>query len=438
MKIYDELKLRFDTPLWALYPELALFDTILTKRPDFVQMVSNDVLLGLSESNYGRKDSPSVEQVLRAAIFKEVKQLTYRELENDMLDSKVCNMFLRLDENQSFSYSVLQKYISKISEDSIRKIIIEINKIAVNEKIENIEKISTDTTTIETDVHHPSNNSLVYDCIKVATEYLKKIKKEQKDNDRLESNRQRAKKINYQINNVKKEEHPELFKPYLEILKGLIIETWLTIRNQNIKTKKTIKIIDLLPTFIKVYKNAVSHQLQNKPVENSKKIFSIFELHTDILVKGIRDVEFGHKTLFTRGESSMILDFQVFEGNPSDKDLLIPSVENVINNYQQVPVSTSNDGGFCSKANQLACKALGIANIVFTKVTKSLKNIAFSSEVELALKKWRSSTEAVISNIKRGFGLKRVSWEGFAGFCSKVAWSVLGYNLRVMCNRILE
>ncbi len=85
MKLYNELKLRFDTPIWGLHPELALFDILMDKNPHFVKLVSNDVILGLKESSFGRKDSPTVEQVLRAAIYKEIKRLTYRELEINMI-----------------------------------------------------------------------------------------------------------------------------------------------------------------------------------------------------------------------------------------------------------------------------------------------------------------------------------------------------------------
>ena len=165
MKLYNDLKLRFDTPIWALYPELALFDVMLEQNPQFVKMVSKDVLSGIKESNFGRKDSPTVEQVLRAAIYKEIKSLTYRELSKDMLDSKVCSMFLKLEDNQGYSHSVMQTYISKISEDSIKSIIVSVNNIAINEDIESVDKVSTDTTNIETNVHYPTNNSLVFDCI---------------------------------------------------------------------------------------------------------------------------------------------------------------------------------------------------------------------------------------------------------------------------------
>jgi IS5 family transposase len=444
MRLRNELKLRFDTPIWVLYPELALFDVLLDKNPHFVKLVSKDVLFELTDSSLGRQDSPTVEQVLRAAIYKEIKRLTYRELQADMLDSKICNRFLKLEENQGYSYSVMQKYISKIKEESIRSIIIEINNIAISEGLEQVDKISTDTTNIETNVHYPTNNSLVLDCIETATRLLKKIKKDKKDDDdRLDKQRKEAKKLNYDINNTKKEEMPSLFDPYLSILKDLIFESWGSIRNDSLKNKAKIdkakiELKAFLPLMIKVYRNAVTLQLKGIKVANADKVFSVFETHTDILVKGQREVEFGHKVLITRGSSNIILDHKVFEGNPSDKELLLPSIVSIKANYNRTPQSTSNDGGFCSNANLEGCKKLGLINIVFTKVTKSLQNIVSIPELEKILKKWRGTTEAVISNLKRGFDLQRVTWEGFEGFCSKVAWSILGYNLRVMVNRMLQ
>lgn len=438
MKLYSELKLRFDTPIWGLHPELALFDVLLDKNPDFVKTVSTGVLSGMKVSPFGRKDSPTIEQILRASIYKEIKGLTYRELEVDMYDSRICSMFLRLEDNQGYSYSVMQKYISKIKEDSIKSIIISINNIAIQEGVETVDKVSTDCTNIETNVHYPTNNSLVFDCIETATRLLKKIKKDKKDdNDRLDEQRKAAKKLNYEINNTKKENLPSLFDPYLAVLKGLVLESWKAVRDSSLKGKGKAELCTFIPLMIKVYRNAEKLQIQGKKVDNTDKVFSVFQTHTDILVKGQREVEFGHKTLITRGSSNMILDHKVFEGNPSDKGMLLPSLENIKANYGRTPASTSNDGGFCSQANIEGCQKLGIANIVFTKVTVSLRNIVSAPDLEKVLKKWRGTTEAVISNLKRGFGLQRVVWDGFEKFCSKVAWSILGYNLRVMVNRML-
>ncbi len=109
MELYNELNLRFEQTIWALYPELALFDAILKKKREFVGIVEKDVLKGLKNNSMGRKDTPTVEQVLRAAIYKEIKQLDYRELAVAMYDSKSFNIFMKLDGRNCFSYSVLQK-----------------------------------------------------------------------------------------------------------------------------------------------------------------------------------------------------------------------------------------------------------------------------------------------------------------------------------------
>lgn len=51
-----------------------------------------------------------------------------------------------------------------------------------------------------------------------------------------------------------------------------------------------------------------------------------------------------------------------------------------------------------------------------------------SLNMETRLKKWRIGIEAVISNLKRGFGLRVCNWKGFKHFKAKVIWSVLAYN----------
>ena len=96
------------------------------------------------------------------------------------------------------------------------------------------------------------------------------------------------------------------------------------------------------------------------------------------------------------------------------------------------------DGGYASLKNQGKAKEYGIVNIVFNKIVGSLKNLVTSGNMETRLKKWRSGIEAVISNVKRGFGLFRCDWKGREHFDAKVLWSVIAYNIRVMTGFMLE
>jgi transposase, IS5 family len=437
MKLHNELKLRFDDPIWAYSPELALFDIFLEKHPEMVSEVGKDVLKLIKNNGKGRQDSPSVETILRAAIYMTIEKLSYRDLEKHMYDSKVCFHFLRLEADRYYSFTVMQKFISAIKADKILYIINNINTLTISEGIEDGKALSTDTTTIKTDVHYPTNNALIYDCIKTARRLLKKIKQEKSDQDRLDKMQRKAKELNFKINNTKKDTQQQLFFDYLTLLSMLIAESRETVKSYP-STPPVAELKQFITLFDQIFNVSFRHQIQSEKVPNADKLFSIFEPHTSILVKGEREIEFGHKVLITRGKSNLILDHKVFKNVPADSNLLLPSIDRIRQDYNVQPTDTSNDGGFVSKANIEGCQERGFLNVVFTKITKSLKNIAQSPEIERQLKKWRGTTEAVISNLKRGFDLQRVLWHGFEKFCAKIAWGVLGYNLRVITNRLLE
>jgi len=78
-----------------------------------------------------------------------------------------------------------------------------------------------------------------------------------------------------------------------------------------------------------------------------------------------------------------------------------------------------------------------IANIVFNKVTGSMQNIVINSNMETRLKRWRSTMEAIISNLNRGFNIFTCNWKGWIHFQAKVLWSILAYNFRVITGLIL-
>jgi len=181
-----------------------------------------------------------------------------------------------------------------------------------------------------------------------------------------------------------------------------------------------------------------TREVYGESVPNDEKLFSIYEQHTDIIVKGGREVEFGHKINLSTGKSNLILSCEILSGNPSDSELYQPTIDKVVNDYQVIPRDIVTDGGYASKANSEYAQGNGIVNVVFNKVVKSLQNVATSVNMATRLKKWRSGIEANISNLKRGFNIGRCNWKGFDHFRSKVMWSVLGYNIRVMAAALLQ
>jgi transposase, IS5 family len=178
-------------------------------------------------------------------------------------------------------------------------------------------------------------------------------------------------------------------------------------------------------------------EIGGESVPNDQKLFSIYELHTDIIVKGNRKIKFGHKVNVGTGKSNLILVCEILQGNPADSTLYGGTLDKVIDSYARVPRDSATDGGFASKANADYAKEKGIVNIVFNKIVGSLKNIVSSKNMETRLKKWRSGIEANISNLLRGFNLTRCNWKGLEHFKSKVLWSVIAYNTRVMAAALL-
>lgn len=181
MEIFNEWKLRFEKPDWAGSPELGLIDTILELKPELINLLKKDIIRSERESSFGRKDTPSVEQIVRAGIYKEMKGLDYRALEFAQVDSRICALFIKLDYREPFSFQVLQKYISRISAGSLHHMMVEINKVAIMEGLEDVSKLRQDSTVVESDIHHPTNNSLVWDCIRVSHRLLEQLKEEVTD-----------------------------------------------------------------------------------------------------------------------------------------------------------------------------------------------------------------------------------------------------------------
>jgi len=435
MQLFNSLKLKFEKSDWSLNPEFGLIDTLLELHSELILILKDDIIGREIPSNFGRKDIPTVEQIVRAAIYKEMKGLEYRELEYAQSDSRICADFIKLDLRKPYSFQMFQKYISRVRKSSLQKLLYEINRIAISEGYEDLQKISQDSTVVKSNIHYPTNNSLVWDCMKESHRLMEQLKEEINGltyRDYLRT----AKKTYYKINNTKSEDkRTELFK------KQLITFTKTINQVSNVIKKKfgswtammiQMSLEKLLPLMNQVYEMTYKKEIQKQVVPNDEKIFSIYEMHTDIIVKGSREVLFGHKINLASGKSNLILDCEVLRGNPSDKDLYQPTINRIIENYGIAPRDLATDGGYASKKNMEYSVGKGIVNIVFSKVVGSLRNTVNSLNIETRLKKWRSTIEAIISNLKRGFNIRICNWKGWEHFQAKVLWSVLGYNFRVM------
>jgi IS5 family transposase len=194
----------------------------------------------------------------------------------------------------------------------------------------------------------------------------------------------------------------------------------------------------VLPLMKRVFGMTRMKEIKKQKVANDRKIFSIYESRTDIIVKGQREVQFGHKINLGTGKGNLILSCEVEKGNPCDTSLYQNTLTKIKNDYGGTPASRVTDGGYASPANRTFALGMGIKNIVFNKIVESLKNISGNEAFEVYLKKWRSGIEAVISNLKLRVTLFRCNWKGRKRLGQKGFWSVIAYNIRVMTASMLR
>ena len=155
-----------------------------------------------------------------------------------------------------------------------------------------------------------------------------------------------------------------------------------------------------------VVRQTVRRVLKGETVPAEEKVVSLFEPHTDIIRKGGRRVQYGHKVNLGSGASGLVFDAVVEAGNPADSSRCLPMIERHAAIYGSAPDQVAFDGGYASKANLADAKALGVRDVVFHK-KRGLKttDMASSPRVYGRLRNFRAGMEAVVSYLKRCFGL---------------------------------
>ena len=190
------------------------------------------------------------------------------------------------------------------------------------------------------------------------------------------------------------------------------------------------QVVHFKPLIYQVIEQTERRVFHGEKVPASEKIVSIFEAHTDIIVKGARDVQYGHKLNLSTGRSGLILDVVIEDGNPADADRLLPMLDRHIAQYGKAPRQMAADGGYANLANLNEAKACKVKDMAFHKKRGlTIENMVKSPWVYRKLRNFRAGIEAGISCLKRAYGLGRCTWKGLAHFRAYVWSSVVAHNL---------
>ena len=152
------------------------------------------------------------------------------------------------------------------------------------------------------------------------------------------------------------------------------------------------------PLIERIIRQSERRVLAGEQVAAGDKLVSLFEPHADIIVKGSRDTEYGHKLNLTTGRSGMILDLVIEAGNPADSDRLLPMLERHIELYGQAPRQAAADGGFATRDNLATAKAWGVCDMALhKKAGLRIEDMVRSKWVYRKLRNFRAGIEAGIS-----------------------------------------
>ena len=425
--------------------ELKAMSDWLDRHFDLLDWVAADVKQRNVEQT-GRKGL-TVESVLRCAILKQYRQLSYDELVFCLVDSTSCQAFARITTGWAPKKATLQSCISAISDVTWEQINQRLLRSADNATLERGEMLRIDSTVTDSPIHAPSDSTLLWDSVRVLVRLLQGAEAiaegivtiAYRNHQRVAKKRTRA--IRYTRGKDKK----------ATLYRDLITVTQNTLRYvEQASIRLCDPRIDSLeraawqaqldhykPLIGNVIDQTERRVFQGESVPAAQKIVSIFEDHTDIIVKGSRDVQYGHKINLSTGRSGLILDVVIEQGNPADVDRLLAMLDRHIDVYGKAPRQMAADGGYASVENLREAKARDVDDVVFHKKRGlNVEDMAKSPWVYRKLRNFRAGIEAGISVMKRAYGLGRCTWKGLQHFRAYVWSSVVAHNL-AMFGRLL-
>ncbi|HEX9735621.1 MAG TPA: ISNCY family transposase [Thermoanaerobaculia bacterium] len=437
--------------------ELKALSDLLDEHPRILDLVLQDLSPKASDQS---PDAPlkgahglTAEQVFRALILKQMRGFSYRELHFHLADSQTYRTFCRLGCAQKIpSKSALCRNIKRLRAQTLEQINHLLIESARDRGIEKGSKVRVDCTVVETNIHPPADSQQLWDCIRVLTRLMGRVRELLPAGTFVFSNRKkRAKRRCREISTtgnkqIRQEAYRDLLKVTEDVvvmarqaqdrLDSAVLQAVLAVARQEALSRELRHFLALTDCVLDQTRQRV---LDGQSVPANEKIVSIFEEHTDVIRKDYKDTYYGHKICLSAGKSSMILDCRILDGNPADVTLALDAVTRLTEIYARPPRQVVFDGSFASKENLQAIKELGPRDVVFTKGRHlKISDMAKSTWVYRNLRRFRAGIEGCISFLKRAFGLDRCTWRSLRSFESYVWSSIIACNLLLMARALIS
>lgn len=417
---------------------------ILDRHPDLLEAVHED-LKKLSRGGRRRRSGDfTSETILRALVVHAIEGLSLRETVVRIAESEFLQDFLRTRKRAVMDHSFLDKCLQAVRPVTWKRVNELLGQKAVAQQQIGTATIRTDTTVVETNIHWPTDASLLWDAWKVASRLLKRGREIEPESCPHRFHDRKSKRLYLFITRYAKSPSKKRQRKVKGAFRTLIgrVASIVEIAGRfcdfapGWEELELMAVAGELKRFLRPMKRVVVQarrsQLEGQTVPAAERVFSIFEPHTELIKRGRREkpVEFGHAMLLCQTPEKFITDYEVFEKRPADCTLTGQVIERHEKLFGRRPEVLAADKGFCPDAQAYAALEQQVGTLAIPRRMRD-----FADKVLRTWQAFRAGIEGTISGLKRAFRLARCFYRGFKHFQGAIGLGVFAHNLIVLANQ---
>ena len=400
----------------------------------------------------GRRNAPA-EMVLRLLILKHVRNWSYAVLEREVRANLVYREFTRVGAGKVPDAKTMGRWGLALGPDVVKQIHDRMVVIARSQGIVTGRRMRVDTTVVETNIHYPTDSTLLGDGVRVLTGTMRKIgtiagAAGAKLRDRSRSVKWRLleiARIARAKGPINREKLKQRYRQLLDATSRVVgqakrfsceIAAGVKRSRQVLKQMALEGLRDELDKMVPLVKQVMRQTRARIFHGNTRfegKLLSLFEPSTEVIRKGkaAKPNEFGKMVKLQEAENQIVIDYEVYDRRPNDCDLLIAAIEVHRAKLGRLPRLVAADAAFYSGKKEVAAKAMGVKRVCIpNRSTKSLERKREQRKRWFRDgQKWRTGCEGRISVAKRRHGLNRCRYKGFVGMNRWVGLGVIADNL---------
>ena len=314
-------------------------------------------------------------------------------------------------------------------------------------------EIKIDSYVFETNVHFPTDLTLLWDAQRKCLDYLVELCMTYEISGwrKAENWRSRLKSAMRAVSRVKKAGGPNKTERLLRIARDYlacvlrfekkVFESWIQLRNCELSHVDTMKLA-LLTYFhdelIRHIDLVQRRMIDGETIPHEEKVFSLFEPHTEWINKGklFPPIELGHRVQIATSQHGLIVDYAILD-HTADVDALIPAIDRILSRNDAIQ-SVSADKGYSRKDDRELLE-LFIPSVVIPKRGR-LNKEEQARERQKPFRALRHQHSAIESDINclECHGLNRCPDKGYRGYGRYVGLGILAYNLHKIGNRLQD